>query len=240
LLLQWFVNESNWDMLTSHLRNEILSSAVAPPSIGATLIYAAPLSTEEGRLNSLEKIIRSQRSYLYPMAKNLQRKLFTGNVSARSSIFGLMADNDYPLGDPEHTVAGVVYNRVTGRSDLAALGRMWRNSKDLNQPIWGDTVKLKDGSTRTMKYEDAQTYCASIGARLPTRAEFQKLVVDFGYPKHPYYQPDFLPNLTQRKFWTSTTSEINPDSIFVFDGNKGSQSLQRVTDDNISVRCVAH
>jgi len=66
----------------------------------------------------------------------------------------------------------VTWTRVTeveleklGIKDPKAFGEAWRDPSGM---IWGDIVKKEDGSPRFMNQKDADAYCKSIGAQLPS------------------------------------------------------------------------
>lgn len=229
LLLNWFAKEDNWETLAVHLTDKV----------EATLAFTFPYSWSLTFLYTLEGILKNKLVSLYPVAKFLQRKLLALEPDFEPTLLTMLIDYDYPWGEPEHTVTGAVYKRVVERPDLAALGRSWRNPSDPDGLIWGDTVKLKDGSNHLMGFKDAEKYCQSIGARLPSMEEFQKLAKDMGYPDKPFYKPEFLPNLRHYTFWSSSIYEKDPIYVSSYIGKSGKLKWRHLKEKDISVRCVA-
>jgi len=98
------------------------------------------------------------------------------------------------------SIAGYKFTHVTDRPEL---GDAWRDESGL---IWGDrvVVLLEDGRKKEKfsQYE-AAAYCSSIGAFLPTKKQYEKLVKYLGGDEHGY-NSEILPNLIW-DYWTATT-----------------------------------
>jgi len=132
--------------------------------------------------------------------------VFSGNVVAECEP-----------GEERETMTGAVFTCDDSYPDL---GEAWRDERGL---IWGDTVKKSDGTVHLMNYNDAAAYCVSIGARLPTRAEFTSLREDMGAQSGTFegYSAQVLPNLYYYWFWFLTVGPGNPDYAYFFDGKDG-------------------
>lgn len=130
--------------------------------------------------------------------------LTTANsVNARSAdpIFREVSIFDIPTGDNYRiSILDAVFVRDTTNS---LIGEAYKDPSGL---IWGSLVPQK------MNQYDADKYCLSLGARLPTRHEFIRLArflgndTTFGY--NPYLAKDsstyLLPGLSEYWYWTST------------------------------------
>ncbi len=151
------------------------------------------------------------------------------------------------------TYSGEKFVRDTSNPEL---GEAYKDPSGL---IWGDAPKVKqDGSygrvnfvVMSLKFEDADKYCKSIGARLPTREEYEALAKYLGRENEKSikgYAPalkdsltEFLPNLSRDQFWTSTTKVATKPSSdimkYVFWGNLG-LNYSDYADSFYGVRCV--
>ncbi len=110
----------------------------------------------------------------------------------------------------------------TSDASFPALGEAW---KDPSGMIWGDIVK-KDGHPVLMNQYQANSYCKSIAAELPSKEEFVRLREYMGahhgndenYNRvgaeiKPGYTPQVLPNLSEKNyFWTSSICPLDTDS----------------------------
>ncbi len=105
-----------------------------------------------------------------------------------------------------------------------ALGEAYRDPQGL---LWGDMVTYQTTVWNMTQYE-AQDYCASLGARLPTKEEFRQLSMDLGF-KHtqgysPYMQDgktEVIPNLVGHWYWSSSIFPFNSDNAYGFSGEEG-------------------
>ena len=138
----------------------------------------------------------------------------------------------------------------TRDTSVAALGEAWRDPSGM---IWGDIVKNDDDSIRYMDQYQAPTYCESIGARLPSRADFARLRGYMGATTAASessgsgYTPQVLPNLYRTAdglsvgnyFWSSS---VHPDfsyEAYYFVGRSGViYNYYRSFYSNVAVRCV--
>ncbi len=118
------------------------------------------------------------------------------------------------------TQMGSVFTRSTLYPEL---GDAW---EDPSRLIWGDVVQNGEGLPLLMHQPPAIEHCENIrnvsgqpiGARLPTRAEFERLKALFGYDPttHRGYVPQILPHLIGFSFWTSTQwEEYRSAAMFV-------------------------
>ena len=106
-----------------------------------------------------------------------------------------------------------------------------------------------DGSLQ-VKVDDsnAAKACRDIGARLPTKSEFESLIRDFGHTEefnglrlteagrtdmHIKFGDGMI-----NWFWSSSVSSIGPDNAFDLNGNNGDVSNDDRTN-YFSVRCVS-
>ncbi|MEO5970663.1 MAG: hypothetical protein ABIQ95_12105 [Bdellovibrionia bacterium] len=240
VLLHWFVNDKNLETLATELPKKEPEEKANSRTIQTNLIYSLPLSSKEGKLVAFQKILQFGLESLYPLAKRLQSELPVNDRDAQKMISSVLADYDYPWGEPVQTISGAVYQRVVGRPDLAALGRAWQNPKDPKKLIWGDIAKLEDGSDNNMDHLSAETYCKSLKARLPTKEEFETLAKDLGNRPSHYYHPVFLPNLLNRWFWSSTVLPDAPQFAATFNGSAGIVNSDNRDSLKGAVRCVAN
>jgi hypothetical protein len=238
-LLHWFVSDKNWDALSAQLPNKGIEDRAASHAVLVSLIYSLPLSSNEGKLIAFRKILQYRLEVLYPLAKRLQSELPVNDRDVQKKISSVLADYDYPWGEPTQTISGVRYQRVVERPDLAALGKAWQNLKDPEKLIWGDTAKLEDGSDNKMNHFAAEMYCKSLNARLPTKEEFETLAKDLGNRPSHYYHPAFLPNLLNRWFWSSTVLPDLPQFASTFNGSAGIVTSGNRNSVMGAVRCVS-
>ena len=63
-------------------------------------------------------------------------------------------------------------------------------------------------SDKTMKWEDAKKYCASLGGRLPARFELVSLIDDTKH--HPAINPIFADTKIDDWYWSGTTHAGSP------------------------------
>lgn len=132
------------------------------------------------------------------------------------------------------TTTGAVFSQ--DRSFLL-LGEAWLDPKGL---IWGDTVMESGRAVRPMNYLDANRYCTSIGAQLPTKDEFNQLREYMGWtsedPKG--YSPQVLPNFSDYYwFWSSTPYSDHPDFAYGFASFQGDFDYDLINN-AYAVRCV--
>ncbi len=124
--------------------------------------------------------------------------------------------------------------------------------KDPSGLIWGNIVTKPVDTNRVfltrprsilMSQSDANKYCKDIGARLPTKEEFENLAKYLGKGSYKPYLADgdteYLPGLYGHWFWSSTDDGPDfPDYAFMFNGSQGYTRIYNRTN-RISVRCVA-
>ncbi|MBI1860437.1 MAG: DUF1566 domain-containing protein [Deltaproteobacteria bacterium] len=128
--------------------------------------------------------------------------------------------------------------------DAKKFGEAWLDPSGMT---WGDIVNKEDGSPEYMKHKDADQYCKSIGAELPSREDFVRLREYMGAKSGTYdgYAPQVLPNLTDSKgtsnfFWSSSIHPDYPDDVAsTFNGHSGRIGYGGRDHANVhSVRCV--
>ena len=114
-------------------------------------------------------------------------------------------------GEESRTTTGAVFTCDTTHF---LLGEAWRDPRRL---IWGDSVKMADGTIHRMNHHDATNYCASIGARLPSKKEFTLLREDMmdRVGTYKFFNPQILPNLFDW-FWSSSVNPNNTDFGYAF------------------------
>src|SRR5262245_5346979 len=111
------------------------------------------------------------------------------------------------------SITGAVFLSDTS---LPGLGNAFRDPAGL---VWGDTLNLRDGKEEesmpgdgpasSLSQPEADAYCKNLGARLPTRVEFERLYVDLGGLSELGYYPwtveggklTVLPRLMGYMFW---------------------------------------
>lgn len=147
----------------------------------------------------------------------------------------LLADHDYPFGDPEVADPKLKYTRLTEdeRQKLATVPEhstllkrvlRWVRKKkpwvalldqsfekawiDPRGLIWGGLIRREDGSAHLMDFDSANAYCKKIGARVATKREWKALSKDMGYGSDAGYIPRYLPNLYGRHFWSSSRDRL--------------------------------
>jgi hypothetical protein len=150
---------------------------------------------------------------------------------------------------------------AAGIKDSKKFGEAWEDPSDM---IWSDTAKKEDGSPLFMNHKDAEAYCKSLGAELPSgwpedlngKHGFPNKDSDFvrlrkymaaeyaaGYDTPKGYAGQILPNLTtineqgeilSRWHWSSS---VHTDSnyAYVFDGRFGDVGYSNRSDDDHSV-----
>jgi len=145
--------------------------------------------------------------------------------------------DDEVCGNPVvlETYSGHVF--VQDRS-LPALGDAWRDESGV---IWGDVVWSSDGQSIEYMhhYLQAQTYCQSLGAELPSEQDFERLRSYMGATRHSSkgYTPQVLPHLKGYDFWSSKTHGFLIHRAFGFSGSLG--QMEVVDRKNLqAVRCV--
>jgi hypothetical protein len=136
------------------------------------------------------------------------------------------------------TTTGAVFTRD---ESVPALGEAWRDERGV---IWGDAAKNADGSiNKGMNQYDAEKYCESIGARLPTRDDFVSLRKAMGSTNpdsiwdEAGYTAQVLPNLNVDflYFWSSW---VDADYAYVFIGSNSLFGFVPRNNYDVAVRCV--
>ena len=165
----------------------------------------------------------------------------------RSQISEVNARIDKIMGNaPEKrtTTTGHVFIRDASQPQL---GEAWRDESEL---IWGDIVKEADGIIiRVMSYNKATAYCASIGARLPSKEEFTQLREYMGAKakagtnnEYSHHNGKILPNLRGYQFWSSSLNPTSPIFFaFGFNGSNGDlNDMYHLISGDYAVRCVVN
>lgn len=155
------------------------------------------------------------------------------------------------------TKTGHIFVRDT---NFPKLGEAWR---DPSGTVWGNMVTKDDGSPRFMTHGDAADYCKSIGAQLPSRADYTRLGQYMGFrwvpvqgvlggPAQLYtgFEPQVLPNLNYmengrvrtRYYWSSTLLPQDESNVYYFSGNDGGTESysSRGSAYYSTVRCVVY
>ncbi len=123
-----------------------------------------------------------------------------------------------------------------------ALGEAWRDS---NYVVWGDV--RNDGSNVIVTNQaQAEEYCISLGAKLPSAEDFVRLKIGMGAShQNPTimgdYRPQILPNLNvQFSVWTSTVKELDngEKEAITFQGMMGRFDQRNVQYNQAGVRCI--
>jgi hypothetical protein len=119
------------------------------------------------------------------------------------------------------------------------LGVAYRDPSGL---IWGELVK-KDGQIKVMKRKDAEKYCKSLGARLPTIGEIKALGKFLGKDSPRGYDPyladgktEVFPGLASQWIWLDASSAPSFDDT---NAAWGGEQMANGKDNNYNaVRCV--
>ncbi len=227
LFLSWFLSPWNLDLLIPYARLKNIVS----------LTYALPLASTDGKVFAFEKILETGLHSQYLLAQRLQAKLPTEDWEAQKRISIALANQDYPFpfAPPEKTFSGAVYQRVGDPEIVKRLGKSWKDSRGL---IWGDVVKKEDGIPRKMHHSDAEAYCKFIGARLPTKEDFEKLAEEMGKGSQRGYIPQFLPHLYGLWFWSSSVDSSDAAYAHTFDGWFGCIGPSHRDENGGAARCV--
>lgn len=145
--------------------------------------------------------------------------------------FLLLPKDVGPITLKKVTTTGAIFIRDYS---YPALGEAYRDPKGL---VWGDIAKKTEGIVsfmNLMNHTDATNYCASIGARLPSKAEFTRLREymgglsrtdgdEEGYSDERY-SAQVLSSFSDDFFWSSS---VNPntsdrlDAFFAFNSLSG-------------------
>ena len=92
---------------------------------------------------------------------------------------------------------------------------------DEAQVIWGDLITTRYGSAKDMTYAAADTYCKSIGAKVPSENQFRGLLKFLGRDKLAY-RPEILPHFGDGNFlWMSPSGFDDARYGAVFYDNEG-------------------
>ena len=135
---------------------------------------------------------------------------------------------------------GLSYKFIKDTS-IPNLGEAW---KDPSGMIWGDIAKNADGSIRYINQINADKYCKSINANLPSDEDFIRLREYLGAVPNSEradgYTPQVLPNLIDNNFWASPVVTDPRTLAYVFKGSSGILGyVFHGPDDVSSVRCVS-
>ena len=141
-------------------------------------------------------------------------------------------------GSQRVSVTGAVFTRDT--SNLA-LGEAYRDPSGL---IWGNVVTTPQGKIERMTQYDAEKYCQSIGARLPTVEEFEQLAKYLGKGTAEGYDPyltdgktEILPEIADYAFWSASVNSNYRGDSWIFGSSNGSLP-QLLRNGTFAVRCV--
>jgi hypothetical protein len=127
-------------------------------------------------------------------------------------------------------------------TDHPELGEAWKDESGL---IWGDEALDAGGPRGNRLFQwEAVSYCASIGARLPTKDEFERLAKFLGKGGPTGYTAEILPHLTNNAnttaaYWTSSFNPECPTTScpYFFYGDYGVSTIQ-IFLESYYARCV--
>lgn len=132
---------------------------------------------------------------------------------------------------------GAVFMRDASNS---ALGEAYKDQLGL---IWGSPV-MAQGEVSRMSQYDADKYCKDIGARLPTKEDFEQLANFLGEGTANGYGPyladnktDLLPGLSGNNFWSSSIEANKYETAHVFISKDGLVAWD-FREKSTAVRCV--
>ncbi len=136
------------------------------------------------------------------------------------------------------SVTGAVFTREISNP---ALGETYRDPSGL---IWGSNVTTPQGKIKYMTQHDAEKYCQSIGAQLPTKEEFKQLATYLGQDTARGYDPytvdgktEVLPGIVNYWFWSAAVNTTLGVDAWLFYGSHGNL-LNFYRDNAFAVRCV--
>lgn len=129
------------------------------------------------------------------------------------------------------TFAGYEFTLVTNAPEL---GEAWRDEAGLT---WGDILTDASGHHLLLFQSEAASECEKIGARLPTKQEFERLALYMRTGKASYC-PQILPNLNVAgyRYWSSTTKGIFAYYLYSLGG--GIETWYANEYKSIYARCV--
>ncbi len=138
--------------------------------------------------------------------------------------------------EKHETVIGAVFTRDERYPQLGAAFR------DPSGLIWGETRRDVDGKVSLTIEVEAEAYCASINARLPTRSELEGLALNLGFASVFGYsvftrdgKKEVLPALGKNYFWSDSTASVGV--VWVLNGASGYMTwgpMRKI----FAVRCV--
>ena len=141
------------------------------------------------------------------------------------------------------TSTGVVFTQFENHP---ILGQSWCDPKGL---CWGDVMRNSNGRAGLMDQYNAEQFCSSKGAQLPTKEQYEELSKSFGQGSPSGYSAQVLPHLNKRVYWTSSVDQdldlvvkSNKDNAvfaYYFSGQEGLIGKEVRSDYLLSVRCVA-
>ncbi len=147
-----------------------------------------------------------------------------------------LATNDQ--GGERVSSIGTIFTRDTSKP---ALGEAYRDPSGL---IWGSIVRL-EGKVNKMVQRDAESYCISSGARLPTRSDVYQLEKFLGEGTTTGYSPflvdgitEVLPDFTTQWIWLSEREGYGGSYGTAFLGSRQFQPLISTLNPH-AFRCVA-
>ncbi len=199
--------------------------AIAAVALGAILIQGTPVAQAQNCEQRVDELERRVRELEAQFAGLSDG---SGNAETR------------------RTTTGAVFTRVT----RSGFGESWRDPSGM---IWGDIAQNANGWARSMDQYQATEYCQSLGAQLPSRADFARLRGYMGATTATSenagtgYTPQVLPHLTRQVdgrpwsnfFWSS----FHPDYsgfAYGFGGRVGVIGVRdRAYEYAGRVRCVA-
>lgn len=170
--------------------------------------------------------------------------VFLSVISISSSFASVVASG---ITAQDQTSAGQCKDdRVVPRSgtiflcdaSMPVLGEAYKDPSGL---IWGSPF-MSDGKVKEMDQKNADKYCKSIGARLPTRNDaenFASFVYDKTYGYFPFLgdgKTYVLPDLFIG-YWTSTSSPYDSDYAILASGSRG-YTFATLRNELNPVRCV--
>ncbi len=168
-LLTWFGSGNVVDV--------VASTHSVDPHLREQLIYALPLSNNDGRLEGFRKVVSSpleQARALKPLVDRIRAKLpEEADHQTKQQIYAALADANNPYeGDTIHALSkpDAVYTRVSpeklaeryGLNAAKNMGRSWSREMFGRQLIIGEPLLGESGQELQKNFDDAREACISL------------------------------------------------------------------------------
>ena len=247
-----------------------------PREVGEEIKLCPVLKANDGKTYRLRTYTESSCKEAIDKCKPGDRCVVKGKVGSEGDLFveefsSLSREEKAPAVKEakqltEKTASGAEFKRAS-EEDLRAAGIKDKDMKKFGEAwvdpsgmIWSDIAKKEDGSARFMNDQDAEDYCKSMGAELPSgwqedqngKHGFPNRDSDFvrlrkymgaeyaaGNDKPERYKAEILPNLNGWH-WSSSVHPVYTDDAYVFDGRDGYvyNGVRSLVYYSLSVRCV--